>query len=204
MQGGPIIAYQEAAARAGKQLAARREPAARPAFPSRPHPRAGGPRDQADLRRACEDVRTAGVCPRADPGAGRGGRAARRLGRGRRADCRALYEIGLVVRRHPAAARRIAEGLRREATPAWSTSACRARSAPRRRRCSNNSNGSPKRSCRRFGRRGAEVRPPRGILARRIFRVDDGFASLLRSGLANLRRTSWKLCRSEGSPTTAR
>ena len=156
MQGGPIIAYQRGGGARRQGSAARRGFAARPAFPSRPHPRAGGPRDQADLRGACEDVRAVGVCAGADPGAGRRGRAARRLGQGRRADCRAFHEIGLVVRRDPGRAHRIAEGLRRALSRHAAHQPVAARSAPRRRPCSNSSNGSPRRSCRRSGPGGAE------------------------------------------------
>ncbi len=111
MQGGPIIAYRDAAARAGKDLQLGEDLQLGLHFHSGAHPRAGDPRDQADLRRACEDVRAARLCAGADPGAGRRGGAARRLGRGRRADGRALYEIGLVVRRHARGADRVAERL---------------------------------------------------------------------------------------------
>ena len=49
MQAGPITAYREAAARAGKELAARRGPAARPAFP---------PRQDAASRRSARSSRS--------------------------------------------------------------------------------------------------------------------------------------------------
>ena len=46
-----------------------------------------------------------------DAGAGRGGGAARRLGRGRRADGRAFHEARLLVRRHAGRSRRLPQGL---------------------------------------------------------------------------------------------
>ena len=91
MQAGPITGYQEAAARAGKHLKLGENLQLGLHFHLAQDPRAGGPRDHADLRGACQDVRPVGLCPGADPGAGGRSGAARRLGCRRSADRRALH-----------------------------------------------------------------------------------------------------------------
>ena len=90
MQAGPITGYREAAARVGKDLKLGENLQLGLHHPSREDPRAGDPRNHADLRRARENVRAAGLCAGADPGAGRCGRAARRLGGRRRADASSI------------------------------------------------------------------------------------------------------------------
>ena len=86
MAEGPIQAYRDAAARAGKHLEARREPHRRHLLPSRQQPRAGDPRDDALLRGAREDVRAAGLRAGRHAAAGRGRRP--RAAAGTRPACR--------------------------------------------------------------------------------------------------------------------
>ena len=65
-----------------------------------------------------------GFVPGHDGGADRGGGAARRLGRGRRADGRALHEARRLVRRHAGGAGRASEGPRGALSRHASTSTC--------------------------------------------------------------------------------